>query len=352
MKQILLLLPVINLLIGGTIYSAGGTNIAKEPATAHWMKDSQDFLKNKKIFDIVLPGNHNAGSFNMSTEATPDAPTIIKTIERFRKAQLAVPIVGQIIGAIAGDIEKDALEFTRNWAQTQSMDIYHQLLGGIRYFDLRVLFDPKTNQYRFHHSVMGTNVEDALHQIKVFNLNNPEELILLEIDLSGTDKNSFNRFTELINKTFGDKMMTLDEASTKTFGDLVAKKHTIAVFLNNPFPLDRNIFWDKGLIKDHWANTDNYRKLVAAETDAVKNYQKSPTSFFKLQWVLTPQESTIERSISPASKIKTLKDLSQLCNRHLREFADGVKQYPINIFTVDFFDETDVVALAQERNKK
>lgn len=76
------------------------------------------------------------------------------------------------------------------WAQTQDLNIYEQLLIGVRYFDIRIIWDDIDKKwYGVHGDYINKNVtyESALKQLDQFCLQYPNEIIIwdLRIDKGG-----------------------------------------------------------------------------------------------------------------------------------------------------------------------
>ena len=58
---------------------------------------------------------------------------------------------------IAYDLDIDIYTFIKNWSQTQDTTIYEQLIGGIRYLDLRACFIQ--NDWYTQHFLVGTKTQ-------------------------------------------------------------------------------------------------------------------------------------------------------------------------------------------------
>lgn len=105
---------------------------------SNWMRNvkSEEYLH-----ELTLPGTHDSGAYAFNLE--------------FNKAD---PQFHQIVSKIYLP-ESIVASFACKFALTQTLDLKNQLKSGIRYFDLRIDFDPNTQTFRMHHMLLG---EDAI----------------------------------------------------------------------------------------------------------------------------------------------------------------------------------------------
>lgn len=133
----------------GSIKSSGSAKRQLKTAGAdsneHWMKDNWDFIKDKKFGELVIPGTHDSGTY-------------------------------QLKWGTGGDT-----------AKTQTNSIGDQLKDGIRYFDLRVreashwgCADPSV--WWIYHTWDSYRLQVALDEIKAFlsKPDNDQEVIVLD----------------------------------------------------------------------------------------------------------------------------------------------------------------------------
>lgn len=140
-----------------------------------WMGDvffpnySDVLLKN-----VLLPGSHDAGAYS-----------ILNT------GNQVPPRCGQVD---LGDVPNWVLEQLIQWechqqhginlVETQQLDIFEQLLAGIRYFDFRLGWYQADQEIRLHHTLfMDATLEEVLNQIFNFLASNQNEVVVMKLRL-------------------------------------------------------------------------------------------------------------------------------------------------------------------------
>lgn len=300
----------------------------------NWMREDFAILKEKTLDKIVLPGSHDSGSYNLKLRLAPDAPIEVREL---------ISRLG-IFG-----LKKFILKIVKKWAECQNHNILNQLNCGIRYFDMRVMWDELKQDFRTHHSLVGPSFLEILHDIKKFSDGHPQELILVDISTLNLDDSNYYDLFKLILELIGSKLLPQDYNFSKTFAEIIDLKTPVVLFLDKKLPYSADLFWDRKYLKQTWADVNNVQDLIKIESKAVINY-KDYNSFFKLQWVLTPDFKTILESLIPFNKTRSLKDLSQYCNIKLQQFSEQMANYSINILMLDFASESSVLKIARERN--
>jgi hypothetical protein len=144
------------------------------PEAESWMGDIDYAIQDRRLKDVVVPGTHDAGTYALNKNSEwvsfADEPEMWQWIQNLDYAIVQAP---RVIGA--------------NWARTQSpeQNIYQQLKGGSRYFDLRFVYVKGDDlAYIYHGTMRGTNTRDhVLDDVKRF-LDEPgheKEIIVLEL---------------------------------------------------------------------------------------------------------------------------------------------------------------------------
>ena len=121
-----------------------------------WLYSSRNLIKNKNIFQLIIPGSHNSGTYSCRRKngISPDhvGPKWIYKIPFFAS----------------------------KWIVDQPDDIYQQLKTGIRWFDFRVGKDPE-GVFRVYHSYYGEEFRNIFTQIIRFHREHPEEFIIINL---------------------------------------------------------------------------------------------------------------------------------------------------------------------------
>ena len=107
---------------------------------SNWMEECWESIKNREIWNVILPGTHNSGTFN---------------------------------------------DDNTTGCRCQDINIGDQLQGGIRYLDIRVMKwnDQYVMHHEGHHVTNGTqDLQPALEQMAQFAINNPYEIFIVHLD--------------------------------------------------------------------------------------------------------------------------------------------------------------------------
>ena len=251
-----------------------------------WMKEYWEIIKDKTIFDIVLPGTHDSGSYSCSFDngISPIAPNIIKKkcLQRFFKKD--------IIG----------------WTKTQNDNLLIQMVGGARYLDLRVCVSVIDDEIRAEHSIYGEKYDDLLSQIQLFLKTQPNEFIILDFrhftknSKTGMDMSDHKRFTDLLSKTIKNYCVRKEEVGL-TFSELLKKNHRVYalyhdddVSCNFDWLLLDDTIWNK------WTNTQTPNELTNKLTEFSNDFYTEEhfvKTLFCLQACMTPNNQMIKKYI-------------------------------------------------------
>lgn len=126
-----------------------------------WMEESRSALSEKTLFDIMLPGTHDSGTYSLGDNICPGGGGG-KTNEILK---------------VTNALLMPAQKIMKRWSITQNGNITSQLNAGMRYFDIRALWDK--NQWFIHHALEGEYIHSVFHQIKAFLEKHVFELLVL-----------------------------------------------------------------------------------------------------------------------------------------------------------------------------
>jgi len=160
---------------------------------SRWMTNNKDLLKNKLLKETRIVGTHDSCSFSI---------------------------------VMAGD----------EYSVTQNTDLYHQLMGGCRFLDIRVGDWPGVSGLRTGHGIQyGDKFEDIMIQVTKFINENPEEIIIINLERCGYgmedhQKETVKRYVD----SLGSKVLKSADKwfsfNTSTLGQLWENSKTI-IFL-------------------------------------------------------------------------------------------------------------------------
>jgi 1-phosphatidylinositol phosphodiesterase len=258
-----------------------------------WMWQYQQFLGDQKITELILPGTHDSGTYDMVSP------------------------------------------FARPWTQCQNLDIRAQLYAGARVLDIRTGIQPDKDgdeRYILVHDSWRSRVtmSSALEQVLGFCAENTGEIVILDfhrfVDFDGTTEYMYNQLVDLIKTKLGDKLIPATDKD-KTLNELVKGPGRIIVAWNRTGEIPSG-FW--GGVNQQWWNKDNKSDLF----DAMKAFYEgeTPTGLWASCAIVTPDTS----NISPIQSLNP--DLS------LWFTPDGTWAQKSNIVSCDFIETTQLCA--------
>ncbi len=145
------------------------------PRLASWMSDSLPAINHLTLLDLSLPGTHDTLTDDLSTIVSDggadDMYTFAELMHKFEKV-------------VPDDIE----DFIRQQAQTQDLNIVEQLNNGIRFLDLRIMFeytDASPDWYSLH--FMQTNSPAMKYFTDILNwmVSHPNEIVVMWLSKHG-----------------------------------------------------------------------------------------------------------------------------------------------------------------------
>ena len=294
---------------------------------SRWMEKLPSEKQRSPLKDLVIAGSHNSGTFSLDKNMGigPDQSSVIRTLESI--------------------FEKVTKSVVYNWAVTQSMTIYEQLLSGIRYLDLRVAYRTEDKKIRVIHGLFGCTIDQVLDKVNQFLAKYPKEIVILHFQ-------HFYNMNQAAHKTLAD---TLDASFSKilrapgaqgpnvTLQEMWEEKKNVIVIYNETGVVDAHShFWSPHFIRSPWPNTDDTNQLLEILKEQSKASRVSEDALQVTQALLTPQNSTIGKHVTC-----TLKDvLASKCNRQVTEWLKtlrGTKSHKFNIIIADFVELSDFI---------
>ena len=128
----------------------------------------EDYLADKPLKYIVIPGTHDSGTGTISDDNAVNSSD------------------GKIPDIIAKILEKKSstkkvsLKEMIPWTKTQDLSIMEQLEIGVRFFDLRVTVEEGDELY-LSHGLRGEKLSDAFDAIRDFCNNTDKDLVIIKI---------------------------------------------------------------------------------------------------------------------------------------------------------------------------
>ena len=159
-----------------------------------WMKDLGSMNSSSNSFgqlplsNIVLPGTHDSGTFNLTLNVVNPPDSFVEDID---KACNLLNLFG--IDINCNDAQEVAEVLSLPWSVTQVTNWYGQLQTGCRSFDYRGYYNTVTDEWVAQHSLYGTSKTSPAalsSQVKLFLDENPGEIVLIEYSIYGNGNKS------------------------------------------------------------------------------------------------------------------------------------------------------------------
>ncbi|MFA8300843.1 MAG: phosphatidylinositol-specific phospholipase C domain-containing protein [Hyphomicrobiales bacterium] len=226
---------------------------------SNWMHNIMGHIGNKPLNDIVVPGSHDAAMYDLS------------------------------------------------FGQTQDHNIYNQLKGGVRYFDLR----PNGNLNMYHGPVTGPHVDAILSNVKSFMDEGRNELVMLKFShFKDFNSEVYKSLVNKIKNKLGDYLYVNNTG--KRLGDITMNEYLndggkVLIFMDGSFPVTyredgiyvyrdnyNSVCTDGDIVLyDSYSDMKNYESM---RDDQLQKFQRfngvandgSTADMFLLSWTVTP----------------------------------------------------------------
>ncbi|XP_077295162.1 PI-PLC X domain-containing protein 1-like [Arctopsyche grandis] len=285
-----------------------------------WMGDIKQDIADLQLFKIILPGTHNAGSYQFQT-----------MLQLFR----------------SNLIERFTL--------CQGVDIYTQLIFGIRYLDFRISYQALSSEklWLSHGMVRVRPLMPLLQDIKRFLRLTSDEIVIL--DVHQLPAGFYDSNDAILEKRHD----TLIEVFLKEFSEYIVDYEALMNSVGGTQTLKVQDIWNSGkkliigyperriiskykwlwpAVTHMWANTNNPYELKTY-LDRVM-YENNMNSLWSAMAQTTPTPMDIVFSD------KSLKLNADAINRNLTKWVQYDWSNRANIVSSDFFLGNNVINLA------
>lgn len=294
----------------------------------NWMGDSISQIGDKSLKQLTLPGSHDSGAYNLTDEIIADSkPANLETLLW-----------------ISEKLEISASNVIRNWAVSQRWSIYDQLIGGIRYLDLRAGWDNSTQTWRAYHLQMGSLVEDLLIEVRHFFDSHVKEIVILEIShFEGfpTDRDIIE-LQKMITLIFKGILIPTSSSIYTPINTLISQNTRLLVAIDE-ISINTSEIWSLDILYNTYANTPDVREMMAYNDKVVNNYMNGEhaNQLYKISWTLTPNSTTILSSILPWEP-NSLLQLASSANKEFFRYWETQKIRGNKLGDIVLFDHFDL----------
>lgn len=225
------------------------------PVNAHWMGELRQFLYNHTLFDILLPGTHDSGAYELFNEFAPDTDRRLDRLVEIANA-FGIP----------------TFELVRVWALAQNLTIYEQLYAGARYIDFRACVDAKHAEWRTMHMLLGNPSQLLLDDIRRFLHEFPTEVIFVEVSHFGNaSREEKVLLADMIYATLGEYLFPRTRLLNRTtIGEMVASNQRAVVVFDDEYIVRNYAFlWPDDILTGSYANTPDVNVMVNWNQDEI-----------------------------------------------------------------------------------
>ncbi|KAJ8712204.1 hypothetical protein PYW07_005046 [Mythimna separata] len=293
-----------------------------------WMSDLPAPIKDMPLIFLAIPGSHDSMTYGItrSSAVAPDAE----------------PILNRLYPLFRGTILR--------WTITQASDTWHQLLIGIRYFDLRLATKAdEENSFYFTHGLYGEEITKALAQIKQFVDTHPGEVVILDCQhFYDFTRQDHHRLRGYLLDLFGPRLVPRQiDLEAITLNSLNRLKMQIIVVYRNETVSSTGEFWQPQMMPSPWPQQDGISGLLSY----LRNVERPPSTGFVHQAVLTPTPTFIVlrwiSSLREKCAVPVLRDvlpeLAQFSPGRPTSKRNSVSRSPVNVVIADFVDMNDAI---------
>eukprot|EP00297_Palpitomonas_bilix_P006953 CAMPEP_0113895832 /NCGR_PEP_ID=MMETSP0780_2-20120614/17614_1 /TAXON_ID=652834 /ORGANISM="Palpitomonas bilix" /LENGTH=390 /DNA_ID=CAMNT_0000886771 /DNA_START=125 /DNA_END=1294 /DNA_ORIENTATION=- /assembly_acc=CAM_ASM_000599 len=304
---------------------------------ANWMGDNLHFISNLTLTEVMLPGTHDSGAFQLYDKMGPgQSEELAKWIK------------------LAAELKLPVYDLIKGWATSQSGNFTFQLEGGIRVFDLRCPWDG--TEFRTQHMLLGNKVEDLLQEVGDFIATHPHEVVIVSIShMYNLTDDALPIITNIVQNTVGKyAAKTHTPLTSRTLSDLISSNERVIVTSDTYAMREAMpdiIFAEDDLYEGEYTDKDNVNEMVTANMDKLLSYGGDGRIFI-FYWTLTDSTRTIPAGFLPDHPF-TLHDMSWQANSLLGYYSQRLSNLQFgNIILSDFFEESDIVRVAIDFNRR
>ena len=227
----------------------------------NWLEINKEFLQNKKINDIILPGTINSFSFNPKFNMNTEKENSIYMF--LRKFTNLSPHLKSLF---------------ESWVKHQEFSIYDQLMMGIRVLDIQVTY--YKNKWFTSNILLNNSLDSILKEINKFLKENPKEFIIIKfsvdtknvIELTNELKSSFWEYIKT-NYNFYSKLY--QKSKIPTYKELLISKKNIIIIVDNIITSDYQYLIKSDFRKSEIIKTSNLK------SDNVDTWQEESIIFME-----------------------------------------------------------------------
>jgi len=310
-----------------------------------WMGQNKGSLYGKHLTDVVLPGTHNSGAYWLDNKFDPSGD-LSKTLQQ-------IIDIAHMIGINA------PYNLIRAWALTQTGTVYQQLMGGIRFLDLRCVWDNSTNAWRTSHMLLGAPIDQIAQDIASFVSTHPTEIVVVQTSHYAGENGNIalqDQLANIFTNRLNGRLFPRQSSSFAgfTIQDMINKGQTVLVtgasdrMMNNPY------FWpDYTSFDGKYANSNNLGTMESWNVGQLQQFGGAGEEF-QMYFTLTMQgASDVQKGLfTPWWYPNSLKKMNAPANADFDNWVRGQNNKYImpNLLMADFFEDSTLIQTAIRLN--
>lgn len=311
-----------------------------------WMSDLDAFIGTRKLREITLPGTHDSGAYEfVSTE-----------LDQYNRGEWDA-LYDRIADSIVDDI-------IRYLSRTQSKTIYEQLAGGIRYLDIRAMVSRVDHQWHMYHGRVAHSVAVCLDDIVRFlgeldNRGKHGEVVIVSFgNLEAFAENTIGNLATAIATRLDPWLYKGGAYAEKSIREICAGSNRVIVLFDDAATYNANFFSGASISVD--TNGDD---ILDSTRRSIASFSNPNHLLVRLPWTREPGRSNvistvldlIVESLNPVNWFtgfdyekyglhKMALETNGMLGNAIVGHGERITGFRFNIITVDFFDESPVVA--------
>jgi hypothetical protein len=334
-----------------------------------WMSCSS--IQEKTLSQLKIPGTHDSATFELepalSEKLYPEIAFLKSILAEDAPANGNSPFQDLKNAFYVGKPMGDKIfECVRAVSIAQGPRISEQLNHGVRYFDLRVYYDTRLNDFYIHHGLRGPKFTDLLSDFRLFlDRNSDMELIFMEISHTDFEENLQDRLADLV-KDHLEQWLYMPHGAEGVQFDLqklkdvkireITESRSRVIVLNT----------EEGICYKHTlVNTPGFAKSKSgvsgvntladlADTES-QSLAANNGELYRINWVLTPHESDIVEMVlkfmsGHYSPSNLLEDFAHAVNPALPDFLNANRGDHFHVVMVDHYHLHDTADFIVKMN--
>lgn len=225
-----------------------------------------------------------------------------------------------------------------NWSVCQDKSVTDQLNMGVRYLDVRVCTNGKSDEFYTYHGLLGQTIESLLKEVKEFLDGHEKEVVLLDFNhFCQVSTEQHGKLIKLIKEILNSYLSDIDDPIENLCLNRIWEKNWRALVFYHCKTCTDPQFLSGSSIISPWADTEDFRELLPYLEIMLEDAGRKDR-IHVCQTVLTPKTDTVIKGFFSNLKDKMCLPYFQRINDWICEQYTGY-EHGINVVIRDFIDE-------------